>query len=397
MQPIEIDQSDAQHAERAVVQRGLAVRFLVVGRERIAVEIGPCRLGPAHAGVGRVGERVDLRVAEHHPEQVEQVGVRARERIRRAKKAGAVVRLRHLDRSGKPAKRRLVVVRQGRIQRREARERLAVARAEVHQPVLGAVVELLDEQRGLEALDIARAEVGACFRGGLAVVATDDLVVHASDLVQCRVVDFRDRRFGGVVHHLQVVDDPQPVLPRAEAVGSGRDDLVDLLVAVGQVQARRVALVVGADQRAGGAGIVVRADRAAENRGTRRIDRRIEAPEHMRGRPDAWPAERIVRGLSLGERVPVAVARVVCGVCSSGKDEAPERVARFGEVLDPVGEQTDGFGAGAAVGIDERSVDERGSRARLERDVVHRLLGVLVALHACGEAGQIDPGSDRAR
>ena len=44
-------------AERAVVQRGLAVGELVVGGERIAVEVGERGLRAADRGVARVGER----------------------------------------------------------------------------------------------------------------------------------------------------------------------------------------------------------------------------------------------------------------------------------------------------------------------------------------------------
>ena len=55
VQPIEVDQRDADHRERAVVQRRLAIRELVVSRERIAVEVHLRGLRPADVGILAIG------------------------------------------------------------------------------------------------------------------------------------------------------------------------------------------------------------------------------------------------------------------------------------------------------------------------------------------------------
>ena len=117
-----IDQRDAHHRERAIVERRLAVGELIVGGERIAVEVRERGLRAADVGVARVGERVELGVAHREPDQIEQVAVRRSKRVGRLRKAARVVGLGHRDLAGEPAQRRPVVVGERGLQAREAAE-----------------------------------------------------------------------------------------------------------------------------------------------------------------------------------------------------------------------------------------------------------------------------------
>ena len=244
----------------------------------------------------------------------------------------------------------------------------------------------------LKPLDVARAEIRARCGRITAAVRADDRVADRADVAELRERDRRDRRLVGVVHDLQVIEDPQAVLPGREAVGARRDGRVDLCGAIAEVQRGRVALVVAADERASGhpVGIVVGGDRALERDLAGRIDRRIEVGEHVRRRPDAGPAERIGRRIAGAGRVCVA-ARVAGGIRARREHEATERVGARREVLHQRGEMCPRGRARGAIEVDERSVDERRAGAALERELVHRLLRVLVRLDTAREAGQIDP------
>ena len=77
---IEIDERDAEDAERAIVQRGLAVGDAVVGGEGVAVEraLKPNLL--PHAGVARVGLAEEERVAEEERGEVDRAARRVGDR-----------------------------------------------------------------------------------------------------------------------------------------------------------------------------------------------------------------------------------------------------------------------------------------------------------------------------
>ena len=142
MHAIEIDERDAHHRERAIVQRGFAIGELVVGGKRIAVEERERGLRAADIGVARVGERVELGVAHHEAEQIEQLAVRRRERV-----AGCGNPLPRRSRSPRSApgttQRRGVVVRErGATGSRSLSSVVPSVVAKLRQPIVGAVVEL---------------------------------------------------------------------------------------------------------------------------------------------------------------------------------------------------------------------------------------------------------------
>src|SRR6185312_9564789 len=190
---------------------------------------------------------------------------------------------------------------------------------------------------------------------------------HA-DHRQLRLGDGGDPRLRRVVHDLQVVERAERLLPAGPARGARVDDRLDLHRAVREVEARVVALVVVAVERAAGARIVVGADRAPGG-GVARGDGRVPRGEGLEGGPEARPAE---------------------GVRRSGRrrgDEAADRVALAGELLNPGADRRHRV-AGAAR-VDHRAVAEEGAGAGLEGDVVHRLLRVLVRLDGRREAGDV--------
>ena len=171
------------------------------------------------------------------------------------------------------------------------------------------------------------------------------------------------------MHDLEVVEDPQAVLPCREPVGARRDRRVDLRGAIAKVQRGRVALVIGAPQpKSARVEVIVGADRARLVERRRRIDRRIEAAKHVRGRPDAGPAEDIV-----GRRT----VRIGAG----GKHPCAGGVRAGREVLDQRDQVRGRGSADRGVGVDE----QRAGRATMPAPdsnarSFHRLLQILRAI-----------------
>ncbi len=197
------------------------------------------------------------RVPEREANQIQRAAAGRRHRVGRSGKAAAVIGLGHSDSGGEPAQRAGVVIGERVGDRAEPAQRRAVGGRQVHEPVFSTVVHLFDEQARLKAFDVARAQEGARQRGGSRVVGAHDEVAARADIREIAGRDGAHRRLRRVVHDLQVVEHPQAVLPAREAVGAWRDHRLDLGRAIHQVQRGRVALVVGAAQRARGTGVVV--------------------------------------------------------------------------------------------------------------------------------------------
>ena len=107
MEAIHVHDGDADHSERAVVQRGRAVGRLVLDRERIAVEVDLDRLAAADVGVRLVGQRVDAGVRAEQAGQIEQVAVGRGDRVAaRPREAAGVGGLGDADRGREPTRRR---------------------------------------------------------------------------------------------------------------------------------------------------------------------------------------------------------------------------------------------------------------------------------------------------
>lgn len=68
---IHIDHRDPDHRERAIVQGVFPIGDLVIGRERIAIEVRARGLAATDIGVAAIGEREELAVAEREPGEVE--------------------------------------------------------------------------------------------------------------------------------------------------------------------------------------------------------------------------------------------------------------------------------------------------------------------------------------
>ncbi len=178
VEAVHVDEEDAHHAERPVVERGLAVGELVVGGEGVVVEVGQRRRGAADGAVGVIGEREDGRVRAGQPQQIEEVAPRVADGVAGGLRVAADVgRLGDPDGAREPAQRRHVVVGERLLDRAEPGERGAVGGGELRQPLLGGVVDLVDHDLGLEALDVAGAEVGA--GDGPVVGAQDGVARHA--------------------------------------------------------------------------------------------------------------------------------------------------------------------------------------------------------------------------
>lgn len=106
METVERHDKEANHGNRAIVQRGLAIGQLVVGRKRIAVEPGLRRLRPADVGIRLIRDRIQLRRGPQQPRELEQAAVgRLKQELARARKATRVRRLCHGDFGGEPAER----------------------------------------------------------------------------------------------------------------------------------------------------------------------------------------------------------------------------------------------------------------------------------------------------
>ena len=114
--------------------------------------------------------------------------------------------------------------------------------------------------------------------------------------------------------------------------------------------------------------------------GVRGRDRRIERHERLERRPDAGPAERVVGSVAVAGGERSATSR-----CSPRRGAGPRSRSALARRF-----------AGRADGLSSGPYASESPGARLERQVVHRLLGVLVRLDAGREAGEIDPRARRS-